>query len=91
MIIRPNPRTNHGVVDTEPIKHTCNGVGTDESVPQEGSAGICNAALEEKKGSGRVSIGGILEDERGAEGDTARKEAVENGEGVELLGLEKGV
>ncbi|KAJ1384113.1 hypothetical protein SESBI_42824 [Sesbania bispinosa] len=51
VIIRPNTSTNHGIIGAEPIKDTCNGVSADESVPQEGTARICNAALEEKKGS----------------------------------------
>lgn len=50
-----------------------------------------NTMLEENKGSCGVSKGGILKNERGAEGDTAGKEAVENGKGVNLLGLRKGV
>lgn len=45
---------------------------------------------EEKKGSGGVgSKGGVLEDEGGAEGDTAREEAMEEGKGVDLFGLGK--
>lgn len=47
--------------------------------------------LEEKKGSRGVAKGGILENERGTEGDTAGKEAMENAKGVNLLDLGKGV
>lgn len=95
MIIRPNTSTNHGIIGSEPIKDQArNGVSADEGVPQEGSARVCNTGLEEKKGSDCVvlsSKGGVLEHEGGTEGDTAREGSIEDGKGVNLLCLGKGV
>lgn len=50
-----------------------------------------NTLLEEKEGSGGLSKGGVLEDEGGAEGDTAGEEAMDDGIGMDLLGLGEGV
>lgn len=55
------------------MKYFSNGVSSNESVPQEGSATIRNSLIEENARSCWVFEGGVLENERGTERDTVRK------------------
>ena len=69
--------------------NSSNGISPNKGVPQEGRTTIPDGSFEEKTTSRKLSECGVGENEGGAERDASRKEAIEKGKGVGLLGLAK--
>lgn len=68
-----------------------NGLRPDKSVPQKGRVAKRCCLLEKKARGLEVPVGGVAEDEGGREGDAAREEAPEDGEGMRSLGSREGL